>query len=599
MRTLLTFFFVIFLLPFFTYAQCETDLPQIISSPLVVCGQEVHQVHYLQSGAVLECEGSLTGAAGAVFVIQGAAHVKNCHFVSFDTAIYVNSSGSLRLGNSSIENGGKGIYIHSGAAHVTIDGAQFRSLTDESIGISSTDGVHVANSLFDRSAYGIYTYALSERLSVTDSEFISNEHAIILEGKNHLVRDNRFEKNIEGLRGIQVTHSLVQGNTFFQDLSSMIFLQSSDIQLLRNNFFDISTGMTLFGSSENKLEHNTFQKVRQTGAFITASSDKNQVSFNYFENVSGYGIFINDSEENVFQNNTFRAAQFFAGSQAENNLFCLNNEYLLGGRGPPCAQPQEELVTTVPLVQENLSKTMISDELQREVMSPPPKFPETKGAFQEAILDEVELQPLNVGLSKNDVETILQEIFGESNSQSLTTLAKKVRQTLSKIVLNKSVQTLQYGDEVYSRVRTSMTFKTTMYDVSIYEKIPKSCAQSIDDIILDERLLEKKGVRFEIINPDPLIVWRFDKIEEGEQITLGYTVKNKVVELPQTVVVENENGILVVNEELMCTSSSQPQTLPTAGKIGKTIWFYLAPMLLLVLIPGIIFFVNRMRHRMQ
>ena len=135
-----------------------------------------------------------------------------------------------------------------------------------------------------------------------------------------------------------------------------------------------------------------------------------------------------------------------------------------------------------------------------------------------------------------------------------------------------------------------------MSDLAIYESIPKSCASSIDGIIVDKSRLPK-GATFEVINPDPLIVWRFDKVEKGQEVVIGYTIKNRLVELPRTLVVENDDGTLVVNEALMCRNDNQPQTIPLAQRIGISLWFYIIPLMIVVMIPLFVFFFSRFGKR--
>jgi len=69
-----------------------------------------------------------------------------------------------------------------------------------------------------------------------------------------------------------------------------------------------------------------------------------------------------------------------------------------------------------------------------------------------------------------------------------------------------------------NKITLTISPKRKMYDFMIYEEIPKCLAEKIDDIIFNQT-----NVR--VINPDPLMVWEFDSVEESFEIS--YTLKEK------------------------------------------------------------------------
>ncbi|MBN2457702.1 hypothetical protein JXB31_01065 [Candidatus Woesearchaeota archaeon] len=76
--------------------------------------------------------------------------------------------------------------------------------------------------------------------------------------------------------------------------------------------------------------------------------------------------------------------------------------------------------------------------------------------------------------------------------------------------------------------------KNTIYNLSIYEEIPKSVAADITELDFD--------IEPEVLNPDPLIVWHFAKIDKP--IDLNYRVDEEV----EIETLENINTVIIADE---------------------------------------------------
>jgi len=151
-------------------------------------------------------------------------------------------------------------------------------------------------------------------------------------------------------------------------------------------------------------------------------------------------------------------------------------------------------------------------------------------------------------------------------------LKKQIEKTQENLVMKRKAQiytpekTLDItGDEKYTRVVLTIEPKTTLYNVSVYEQIPKTIAMHVNELIFHSE-------NFVVIQEDPLVMWTFAVIEEGASEQIEYSVKKPVKE-----------------EDL-----EKITTVPVAEKVTSSILaFVLIPVVAFI----IIFFSHFVLHR--
>jgi len=102
---------------------------------------------------------------------------------------------------------------------------------------------------------------------------------------------------------------------------------------------------------------------------------------------------------------------------------------------------------------------------------------------------------------------------------------RRVKATLDKVDVQKFAEQIQVIDEItgVEAIETVITLvispKQRLGNFSVYEQIPKSIANDISEVII-------YTPGYEVVDPDPLIVWNFANIKE--EIEVSYGIKGSV-----------------------------------------------------------------------
>ncbi|MCX6707551.1 MAG: hypothetical protein NT001_05430, partial [Candidatus Woesearchaeota archaeon] len=124
--------------------------------------------------------------------------------------------------------------------------------------------------------------------------------------------------------------------------------------------------------------------------------------------------------------------------------------------------------------------------------------------------------------------------------------------------------------ETYTKITLTINPKKELTDLSLYEKIPKCLAQRIDDIQMDEQARQM----IKVINPDPIVMWQFDKLKSEKEFT--YEIKGVIPEdCKKQIIAMGIADELGINLE------------------DRSIFSIILPLLLIPILGLVIFYINR------
>ncbi|MFC1753808.1 PKD domain-containing protein [Thermoproteota archaeon] len=176
------------------------------------------------------------------------------------------------------------------------------------------------------------------------------------------------------------------------------------------------------------------------------------------------------------------------------------------------------------------------------------------GDVTQEMLDQISVEP------KIDIDELLE-------------IQQKTQEGLK---ITRDFEEFQKDGETYTKIRIKLNPKRgvkDMADLTLYEKIPKCLARHIDDIKMDE---EKRQL-IKVLNPDPLVMWQFDKLESEKEFT--YEVKG------------------VLSEDC----KKQIAALGLAEELGivdeRSLWMRILPLLIIPLIGMLIVYVEKFAPR--
>ncbi len=120
-------------------------------------------------------------------------------------------------------------------------------------------------------------------------------------------------------------------------------------------------------------------------------------------------------------------------------------------------------------------------------------------------------------VTQDDIEIITTTLATTVDEEVLAEMRAAIAATAGASEVHISAEEFQKDGETYTKITTTLVPKQKLTDVDLYQEIPKCLAKHIDELNIPNR------ERLKIINPDPLIVWHFDEIEE--EVDLTFDVK--------------------------------------------------------------------------
>jgi parallel beta-helix repeat protein len=133
------------------------------------------------------------------------------------------------------------------------------------------------------------------------------------------------------------------------------------------------------------------------------------------------------------------------------------------------------------------------------------------------------------------IEKEFGDISDEEREELLTIALDGYKEYMKKIHIQRNFYETKEG----IGITVSIDSNETLHNVSLYEYIPKCAAEYYDEI-------EFKETYTEVTNPDPLIMWKFQKLNEQD---ISYVIHKKLSpdckELFKTIVLESKFGRLI------------------------------------------------------
>jgi len=120
-------------------------------------------------------------------------------------------------------------------------------------------------------------------------------------------------------------------------------------------------------------------------------------------------------------------------------------------------------------------------------------------------------------------DELLESILVEAKIDREALLAMQ-RLTDDAMKISREFEEYEKDGEKYTRIKLKVNPKKELEGLSLYEKIPKCLAKHIDDIQMDEK--HRQAIK--VLNPDPLIMWQFDKMASEKEFS--YEVKGVLSE---------------------------------------------------------------------
>lgn len=133
--------------------------------------------------------------------------------------------------------------------------------------------------------------------------------------------------------------------------------------------------------------------------------------------------------------------------------------------------------------------------------------------------DEDECVGPNCESTCEDCSNNLNFFCNESEELCDDFIDELMQQTSSKINLTKNVTYNNLTNQ--TEVKLQLTAEEDLENLEFYQSIPKCMAYYV-------HLVKFKNTDFEIIKDDPLIVWHFDSVAQGEVIDLSFEVLGKI-----------------------------------------------------------------------
>ncbi len=406
------------------------------------------------------------------------------------------------------------------------------------------------------------TYYLDDGLTIDNSSIsiICNNTIIIghdegfgllINSKQGVVVRNCRLKNFQvGIALTYATDSILAGNVL-TDNNIGILISGSDHNRIISNIAsnNSESGIVLSGSGINTIIKN---KVNGSDyAIYMSSSDNNNVSRNILYGRL-LGFYLNQKNTgNLMYSNDIHHTGFAAQVMEDTgNIYCIENQgnrYMDGAIGPSCNPPDHQ--TGQP---ENItdSHNVTEDVMENPADDAPESLPMPAGnsttdnddastrTIELPLPDEIE--SLNI-LRK---ALILQGLNGTGLEDELEKKLEDFRLTKDRLHIEKRLMSDPSTDRTI--ISTIIRVNGEIKDLYVYEFVPKCIAQSIDNItFLKERPLS-------ILEPDPLFVWYFPSVTEGQVLNLSYEINSKVSFTPATVAVVHGTQY-VINGNSTCT----------------------------------------------
>lgn len=306
------------------------------------------------------------------------------------------------------------------------------------------------------------TYNIPEGIQIINDN-------IALDCNNSVISGSFVSKGIS----IDSKNSIIIKNCIIKNYENGIYLKNSTNTLIKNNNLSKNNiGINLINAFENNVENN-------------------------YDDSRLYPLNLINSKFNVF---------FYQNINLGGNEYCNENTCDSVNKKSPCVDNDNycslscnQLNDNDCLLEINKSVEKINNETNFVI--------ETQIWTPEKIYKK-SIKIKNPEISEKEISEIFERIFNKYYN-----ITKENLNIERSLYYNKT--------ENLTKISLSIVPKKILYNLSVYENIPKCMAENVADILFYER-------NFEVIESEPLIVWKFPIVDGIKDIS--YKVKGAVSE---------------------------------------------------------------------
>lgn len=250
---------------------------------------------------------------------------------------------------------------------------------------------------------------------------------------------------------------------------------------------NFQAGARITNSDNVKITKNTFEN-NNVGLYFT-NSQRVVIEENEVDNSTVQGVYLdNESRANTFRDNVFRLSDFNVNAEEAPDNNYTNNEYI-DSEGPG----------------EHITDYLIETE-------EPQSNESAKENKSEVIIPE-ESEPA-------DVINRVYEAKELDSADYLEGDLEKIQETTDKVEVKSEIR-VDYENNK-TTYNTSYKAKEDVKNMQVFEYIPKSIANSVDELNIQGD--------YQVLEEDPLIMWEYEELEAGEEEETSYEVNKAVKE---------------------------------------------------------------------
>ncbi len=364
--------------------------------------------------------------------------------------------------------------------------------------------------------------------------------------------------------------NIVIKNCIFRGFNKAIFLNHSKAVFILSNKFTTTKVSSIFlnATSDSEIRNNSFGNEKGLSIFLYNSENNKLIGNNFEKNLdftTAYDLYLNNSVNNKIWKNRFNRYVFDTNEKL-NDYCSFKNIY-----------PSSVMDMCLGNVQTSGANTSTLNESNKTAAAETKQNDSTLG---NSTLKTIKLKP--------DIRRINKTITKIADAELLTAGQRKKRinelmdnyhGTTRFVAIGKSLTTGKGKTTIKLRIK----IKNSLKDLYIYEDIPKCIINSTKDIVF----LGKKPDR--ILIDDPLIMWHFADVKEGQVIDLSYKINHETKIMPKTYA--TTKGVKIERtKEGICSEDDLPLTIATCKRKSSGYKIYLALLVVPVIIFGYLYF---------
>ena len=244
--------------------------------------------------------------------------------------VYANNN---TLNNNTAYNNSEGIYLFESSNNTLTNNTAYNSTYGILIQQSSNNNTLTNNTAYNNSDSGIRIESSSNNNTLTNNTAYKNSYGIYLynNANNNTLTNNTAYNNTEGLYLSGSRYNLITGNNASEN-GNAILLFHSDYNVVTKNTANHNRysgiggmGFAVMASSYNVFDNNTASNLNDEGFNVQPYSYYNNITNNILDGNSLFNIYVYDSDNNNFINNTIKNGRGLRIDLSYNNSITGNN----------------------------------------------------------------------------------------------------------------------------------------------------------------------------------------------------------------------------------------------------------------------------------